>query len=159
MKYKEGDKVKVISIEKDANDGEEERFLYKIKTIVDIWEDNEYGYYYGLENENWSPLYFKESELQDMRRDYVIVCFRHKSFIKDALLYWGELTEDEDKRSFGGYTIDIEKCERYTYDEVKDSFKVYGIDVQGGISKSIDDIAIKVEDLEKLGYRRFTIYA
>lgn len=84
----------------------------------------------------------------ELKRDYVIVCTRHKGVIRDALLFWGTKTADDEKRSFSGYTVDIEKCERYTYDEVvKKDFEVIDSN-QGGIPKD-GDFAVKIEDLLK----------
>lgn len=95
-----------------------------------------------------------------MEREYVVVCMRHKGVIKDALLFWGEYTQDCEKRSFGGYTVDVDKCEKYTIDELSNyKFKVWGVDFDGHIPRSIDDFAIKVDDLLKLGYCKYTIIA
>lgn len=99
-------------------------------------------------------------------RKYVIVCNEHIGTVKDALLFWGSLTDDSrEKRSFGGYTCQIDKCERYTrkeleefrgdlkaeypfFDELKnerDFFKK-------------DEIFISIDDLkEKLHYREFKV--
>lgn len=52
-------------------------------------------------------------------RQYVIVCREHKALLSPALLFWGSLTDDDAKRSYGGYTMDIDKCERYTRDELE----------------------------------------
>ena len=99
-------------------------------------------------------------------RKYVIVCNEHIAIVKDALLFWGSLTDDSrEKRSFGGYTCQIDKCERYTreeleefrgelkaeypfYDELKnerDFFK------KGEVLISIDDLK------EKLYFREFKV--
>lgn len=95
-----------------------------------------------------------------MEREYVIVCLRHKGLLRDALLFWGEHTEDNEKRSFGGYTIDVTKCEKYTLEEVQErKFKVQGIDFEGRIPRNMDDCAIKVSELLKMGYRQFTVIA
>lgn len=40
-------------------------------------------------------------------RQYVIVCRRRKALLSPALLFWGSLTDDDMKRSYGGYTRDI----------------------------------------------------
>lgn len=54
-------------------------------------------------------------------RKYVIVSNEHEAIIKDALFFWGSLTDDNaEKRSFGGYTCQIDKCERYTRKELED---------------------------------------
>lgn len=53
-------------------------------------------------------------------RKYVLVSAKRT---KETLVFWGRLTKDEDERSFGGYTSDLNSCERYSLDEVKDEFK------------------------------------
>ena len=52
-------------------------------------------------------------------RQYVIVCRRHKAILPQALLFWGSLTDDDMERSYGGYTMDIDKCERYTRNDLE----------------------------------------
>lgn len=99
-------------------------------------------------------------------RKYVIVCNEHKAIIKDALLFWGSLTDDSTgKRSFGGYTCQIDKCERYTRKELEkfrgDLKKEYPFFDE--LEKAIDffkkdEVLISIEDLkEKMGYREFKI--
>lgn len=53
-------------------------------------------------------------------RKYVIVCNEHTAIFKDALLFWGSLTDNREKRSFSGYTCQIDKCERYTRKELEE---------------------------------------
>ena len=48
------------------------------------------------------------------------MCNEHKAMLKDTLLFWGSLTDDNAKRSFGGYTCQIDKCERYTRQELEE---------------------------------------
>ena len=52
-----------------------------------------------------------------MKREYVIVSNRHQSRFPGCVLFWGYRTEDNEKRSFGGYTYGLDKCERYTLEE------------------------------------------
>ena len=93
-----------------------------------------------------------------MKREYVVVCMRHKGIIQDALLFWGRRTKDEDERSSSGYTVDIEKCERFTLEEVqKEDFEVIESDA-GGIPVS-GDFAVKIDDLLKWGYQKYSIIA
>lgn len=49
-------------------------------------------------------------------RKYVLVS---KKWSKNNLVFWGNVTKDEDERSFGGYTDDLNHCERYTLKEVE----------------------------------------
>lgn len=43
-----------------------------------------------------------------MNREYVIVSNKHTSLFPGCLLFWGHRTEDEENRSFGGYTSNID---------------------------------------------------
>ena len=52
-----------------------------------------------------------------MNRDYVILSLEHST--SDYLIFWGRHTQDDEQRSFGGYTRDLNKCERYTRDELE----------------------------------------
>lgn len=101
-------------------------------------------------------------------RKYVIVCNEHTAILKDALLFWGSLTDDSrEKRSFGGYTCQIDKCERYTrkeleefrgdlkaeypfFDELKNERDFFR---KGEVLISIDDLK------GKLHYREFKVMA
>lgn len=91
-----------------------------------------------------------------MQRDYVIVCNEHRGYIPGVLLFWGGFTEDgAEKRSFGGYTSDLDRCERYTLEEVKHSgyhFPVYDERMTRASFKRHRDVAIKISQLSELGY-------
>ncbi|MCR1941262.1 hypothetical protein [[Clostridium] symbiosum] len=98
-----------------------------------------------------------------MQRDYVIVCNEHSGYYPGVLLFWGELTEDNaEKRSYGGYTSDLDKCEKYTLEEVKRSryhFPVYDGRMTRESFKRNRDVAIKISQLSELGYviKRFAV--
>lgn len=84
-----------------------------------------------------------------MSRDYVIVCNEHRGMFPGCLLFWGHYTGDNDKRSFGGYTSDIEKCERYSIEDIEKcdyNFPLYNGENEADFKK-IDDVIIKVDDL------------
>ena len=91
-----------------------------------------------------------------MDRKYVIVCNKHKAMWNGCLLFWGHLTDDEESRSFGGYTSDIEQCERYTLEEIQDehyTFPVYDEDTMTRRDfLNCEDIVISILQLVKLGY-------
>ena len=53
-------------------------------------------------------------------RRYVIVCNEHSGMFRGTLLFWGSRTEEGQERSFGGYTSDIDNCEIYSENEVKE---------------------------------------
>lgn len=83
-------------------------------------------------------------------REYIIVCNEHSGIFRGALLFWGHKTEDNEKRSFGGYTSDIDKCERYTLKEIKDkgyNFPIYKQDMELQDFLKLDDVIIKYRDL------------
>lgn len=94
-------------------------------------------------------------------REYVIVCNRHRKNW-DELLFWGKYTRYDEKRSFGGYTSNIDKCERYTLDEIK---AWNGYDPEHFVTfDEIDpekfneylDVVCTVPQLESIGFKRFT---
>ena len=92
--------------------------------------------------------------------NYVIVCNRNKSTY-GGLSFWGQKTEDKEKRSFGGYTGDINKCERYTLEEAMNNgynFPLYGKSCNHDNFQKYDDFVIEIRRLERLGYRPITIY-
>lgn len=67
---------------------------------------------------------FEDKEDISASREYVIVSPKHSNFpFSGALVYWGHLSADNEKRSFGGYTFNLDKCERYTLKEVLDKRK------------------------------------
>ena len=96
-----------------------------------------------------------------MNRNYVVICNRHKG-IAGSLLFWGEYTEDDKERSFGGYTSNINQCEKYTFEELQ-ARKDYNFPVYKGNSKEkewrkFDDFIIRIDQLKELGFRPITIY-
>ena len=114
---------------------------------------------FGAKRENTScgfePIRFvaKQKEFEEtrtMNRDYVIVCNEHKGIFEGALLFWGHKTEDEEKRSFGGYTSNIDECEVYTLEEINQSkfnFPICDNSMSIQEFESLPDVAIKKQDL------------
>lgn len=98
-------------------------------------------------------------------RKYVIVCNEHKAMLKDTLLFWGSLTDDNAKRSFGGYTCQIDKCERYTRQELEewrgDLKKEYPFFDELKNATDFfrsDEVLISIDDLKnKLRYRELLV--
>lgn len=96
-------------------------------------------------------------------REYVIVCNEHPSILPGTLLFWGKRTEDQEERSFGGYTCDITKCEMYTRQEL--------VSWRGGLKKEYpffdeierdeffekNEVLITISQLESLGFQRYTV--
>ena len=83
-------------------------------------------------------------------REYIIVCNEYKGMFPGCLLFWGHKTEDNEKRSFGGYTSDIDECEMYTLEEIEAKsyhFPKYAETMNFKKFKSYDDIIIKKSDL------------
>ena len=71
-------------------------------------------------------------------------------------MFWGTKTHDEQERSFGGYTNDLDVCERYTFSEVRDAH--YNHSVYDG--EALDELMnaerdgtwiVRIEDLDNLG--------
>lgn len=98
-----------------------------------------------------------------MERNYVIVCNEHKSVVPGSLLFWGEHTEDSAKRSYSGYTCQIDKCERYAREELenwrgnwKKEYPFFDEIKQGSFYRH-EEVLITVEQLKKLGFREFHI--
>lgn len=86
-------------------------------------------------------------------RKYVIVCNEHSAIFNGALLFWGHKTNDSENRSFGGYTSDYMKCERYSLKEIEEQhyhFPVYQAGMSFGDFKKEDDIIISIEDLKNI---------
>ena len=83
-------------------------------------------------------------------REYIIVCNEHEGVFTGALLFWGHKTEDNEERSFGGYTSDIDKCEMYTLKEIEDKgyhFPIYERGMELRDFLKLDDVIIKYSDL------------
>lgn len=53
-------------------------------------------------------------------RKYLLMTAKHSS--KEQPLFWGRRTEDNERRSFGGYTSDPERAELYTAEEILEEF-------------------------------------
>lgn len=85
-----------------------------------------------------------------MKRDYIIVCNEHKGMWAGCLLFWGHKTEDNDKRSFGGYTSNFDACERYTPEEIRKknyNFPIVDKNIDEVTFRKMEDVIISVDDL------------
>lgn len=93
------------------------------------------------------------------KREYVIISSIYDSLYgKDILLFWGKRTKDDEERSFVGYESDINKCEIYTEDEIKNSqFKFKKWDKRKNYKK-MGDFYIKISQLKELGCVERTMY-
>lgn len=99
-----------------------------------------------------------------MNREYVIVCNEHKSPYPGTLMFWGRRSQDWQPRSFGGYTWDIEKCERYTRAEIEKwmagapagAYSFYTGQGRKWFSER-PDVIITIAQLEGLGYKKATV--
>lgn len=83
-------------------------------------------------------------------REYIIVCNEHKGIFTGALLFWGHKTEDNEERSFSGYTSDIDNCERYTLKEIEEKgyhFSIYESGMSFCDFLKLNDVIIKKIDL------------
>lgn len=86
-------------------------------------------------------------------RNYVILSIK---WTGDALIFWGSKSEDTQKRSYSGYTNDIQSCERYTFEEARSERSEFHEYKGESISelKQIDrdgSWIIQIDELEKLG--------
>ena len=98
-------------------------------------------------------------------RQYVIVCREHKALLSQALLFWGSLTDDDAKRSYGGYTMYIDKCDRYTRDELekwrgnlKEEYPFFDELKDKSDFYKRQEILIRICDLEHtMGFQRYTV--
>ncbi len=94
-------------------------------------------------------------------REYVLLSVK---WSKDGyLVFWGTQTKDEEKRSYSGYTMDLDTCEKYTYDEaVKES--VDRLEWKGQkfweLKKECWDgtWAVKLSDLHNFGQKKTIIW-
>lgn len=94
-------------------------------------------------------------------RKYVIVCNEHAGMWAGCALFWGQLTRDEEKRSFGGYTVGIDRCERYTMDEIaawSTHFAVYRPGMSWDEFKSHRDVIIEEKYLAGLGLQTMQVW-
>lgn len=86
-----------------------------------------------------------------MNRKYVIVSIKHADFpFLGCLVYWGrKRTADVEKRTFGGYTFNLDKAERYTLKEITDEKKDLHLYEGGGMKEmeKHENVIIKVDDL------------
>lgn len=90
------------------------------------------------------------------KREYVLVSWKW-SWKNGYLLFWGEQTEDQEKRSFGGYTQDVDTCEKYSKEDLKEKgFPFWR-------SRSLQELdreksyAVKISDLHKFGAKQTVI--
>jgi len=91
-----------------------------------------------------------------MEREYVIVCTRY-GLKGSCLNFWGQYTPDNsEKRSFAGYTRNLDGCEKYTKEELEKCSYNFPFYKNGMHWHKYDDYYIKISDLEKLG-RKFTV--
>lgn len=102
----------------------------------------------------------------DKNRKYMIATKRHEGLIREALLFWGHLTKDTEERSFGGYTVDVNNCEKYTKEELEEYRKrkfseetmLFLDETELPLLQLLNyDLFVTMEDLERLGYIKFTV--
>lgn len=93
-------------------------------------------------------------------RKYVIVCNEHSGNWPGVLLFWGHRTQDNEIRSFGGYTSNIDGCELYSDREIKEK-GYYFPRFREGMTfeefRGYDDVVIEPSHLEDLGYKQIKV--
>lgn len=83
-----------------------------------------------------------------MEREWVIVATRYS---ENYWLLWGSYTEDSETRSYSGYTGDINKCERYTKEDLENcgyGFKFYE-KPQDLYGQERDHVFMKLDELKQ----------
>lgn len=90
-------------------------------------------------------------------RRYVIVSNAHSGAWAGCVLFWGHITEDDEERSFGGYTCDVDAAERYSPQDLESGnwhFEIFNKDTMT-VNDFLErrDIAVLPEELEQLGYK------
>lgn len=89
-------------------------------------------------------------------REYVKVSQKH-SFVKGYILFWGSYTEDDEERSYGGYTNDFNTCEKYSKEDLEKDYREhpYFEDMTSAEVLTFDQtFNIKISDLSKLANKR-----
>lgn len=97
----------------------------------------------------------------DPERKYVIVSNKHSGGWGGCMLFWGQLTEDNEKRSFGGYTQGVDRCERYTLEETRGfspHFAVYAPGMTYKEFRECEDVVIEPERLADFGLQQMTVW-
>lgn len=126
-----------------------------MKLLIDIPEEKFNNFMYGdsLDDKDYDDIvdFMAQGTIIPniaTNREYVIVSFEHSG--QSDLAFWGLLTDDKEKRSFSGYTFDLDSCERYTQDEIIEADNpalFYQGESLYELMKSYVDVAIKVDDL------------
>lgn len=99
--------------------------------------------------------------MKNRERKYAIVCNEHSGMWPGTLLFWGHRTQDNEARSFGGYTSNIDGCELYSDKEIKEKgyhFPRYHEGMTWEEFRGYDDIVIKPESLADLGYKQMRVW-
>ena len=120
---------------------------------------------YARAEEQWKLLVLFCAEaalkgIKDMENDerkYVIVCNKHSGNWPGVLLFWGHRTQDGEKRSFGGYTSDMNECELYSERDLQAksfNFPQYHEGMTWEEFREYENIMIEPKYLEKLGYKQ-----
>jgi hypothetical protein len=91
-----------------------------------------------------------------MDREYVIVSMKHMK--NGYFLFWGHYTKDDESRSYGGYTMDLDHCEKYSLFEcLNDHYHFPFYDSSMHIWTT-ENFYIKVDELHNLGKKMTVIY-
>lgn len=94
------------------------------------------------------------------KREYVLVSVKW-SRGEGYLLFWGSLSNDTENRSYSGYTMDLDTCEKYTIEEIREEC----LPIWKGQSfyelvkeDSNGTWAVKINDLHNLGQKKTIIW-
>lgn len=97
-----------------------------------------------------------------MNREWVLASNKHRN--NTLLQFWGEHTEDEEKRSYGGYYTDFDRCEKYTTEEKETGsgcmYPTLDSSASGYALSHTEHFWIKISELDKLTERiqKKTVY-
>lgn len=112
---------------------------------------------YNKEDLELVELTFVDNHKISEDREYVIVCNKHRGYWLGCLLFWGERTPDDEKRSFGGYTSNLNICERYTKSELENSHYNFPFYKSGDDWKKYENFAVRIDQFNELGLRQATV--
>jgi len=92
-------------------------------------------------------------------REYVLVSIKWTG--DGHLIFWGNKTDDNESRSYSGYTMNLDTCERYKRDEIREEYHPIWNGERLGelLDKDPNGTwAVKVNDLEKIGQKKTIIW-
>jgi hypothetical protein len=90
-------------------------------------------------------------------REYVLVSWKW-SWKKDHLVFWGKETRFEEPRSYGGYTMDLNSCEKYTSEDITNKGHVFWNNQKPHELDRSESYAVKISDLHNFGKTKTIVW-